>query len=129
VAEDRVLHSVQTSLKVAYGLVPIVAGLDKFFGFLTHWEKYLNPAALQIIPVTPTTFMYGVGIIEIIAGVCVFAKTRFGALLVMAWLIAIAVQLILMGQYLDIAVRDLVLALGALTLARLTTLEGRAGAL
>jgi uncharacterized membrane protein YphA (DoxX/SURF4 family) len=127
VAEGHVLHSVQVSLKLAYGLVPIVAGLDKFFGILAHWESYLNPAVLQIIPMDPRTFMYAVGVIEIIAGICVFAKTRFGALLVMAWLIAIALQLIMMGQFLDIAVRDLVMALGALTLARLTALEGRTG--
>jgi uncharacterized membrane protein HdeD (DUF308 family) len=118
--ETRVVHTTYVTLKYLFGLVPIIAGADKFTNLLANWEAYLNPLVLRIVPVTATTFMHAVGIIEIIAGALVFAKPRVGAWVVTAWLIAIALQLILGGQHLDVAVRDLVMALGgALTLARL----------
>lgn len=119
-SEHHVVHGVYVMLKYLFGLVPIIAGLDKFTHFLVDWTIYLNPMLLQLIPITPHQFMLGVGIIEIIAGAIVLMKPRLGAFIVMAWLLAIAAQLILWGSYLDIAVRDIVMALGgALTLARL----------
>jgi len=120
-SEHHVVHSIQVTLRVIFGVVPIVAGLDKFTNFLANWTVYLNPLALRIVPMTDIAFMHVVGVIEIIAGALVFTKPRLGAYIVMAWLIAIALQLILWGRFLDVAVRDLVMALGgALTLARLT---------
>ena len=120
-SEHNVVHSVQLTLRIIFGLVPIVAGLDKFTDLLANWNAYLNPLVLRILPMSDTGFMHLVGIIEIIAGALVLTKPRIGAYVVMAWLIAIALQLVLWGHYLDIAVRDLVMALtGALTLARLT---------
>src|SRR4051812_9444026 len=119
--EHRVVHTTWSTLRVLFAVVPIVAGLDKFTNFLAHWEDYLNPLALQIVHVNAHTFMLAVGVVEIIAGILVLLKPRIGGYVVMAWLIAIALQLILWGRFLDIAVRDLVMALGgALTLARLT---------
>jgi hypothetical protein len=119
--EHEVVHTIQTTLKYLFGLVPIVAGLDKFTNFLANWEAYLNPMILRLIPMTPHQFMLAVGVIEIVAGILVFMKPRFGAFVVMAWLLAISAQLILWGQHLDVAVRDIVMAVGgALTLARLT---------
>jgi hypothetical protein len=118
--ESEVVHSTYSWLKYLYGLVPIIAGVDKFTNFLAHWEDYLNPMIPQMLHLSPHGFMLIVGVIEIVAGILVFAKPRLGAFVVMAWLIAIALQLILWGRYLDVAVRDLVMALGgALTLARL----------
>lgn len=119
-SENHILHTTQTTLKFAYGLVPIAAGADKFTNVLAQWEQYLNPLALQIIPVSATTFMYFVGIVEIAAGILVFLKPRLGAFVVMAWLLAIAAQLLVGWMFVDIAVRDITMALGALTLARLT---------
>jgi uncharacterized membrane protein YphA (DoxX/SURF4 family) len=119
-SESQIIHSCQLTLKLAFGIVPIVAGLDKFTNFLTHWEQYLNPMILRIIPMSGTTFMHIVGIIEVIAGALVLAKPRLGAFVVMAWLLAIAAQLLVGWMYVDIAVRDIVMSLGALTLARLT---------
>ena len=119
-SESHILHSCQVMLRTAFGIVPIVAGLDKFTNFLTHWEQYLNPMVLQIVPMSGTTFMHLVGVIEIIAGALVLAKPRLGAFIVMAWLLAISAQLLVGWMYLDIAVRDIVMSLGALTLARLT---------
>lgn len=118
-SEHHAVRVTQLTLKYLFGLVPIVAGADKFTNLLTHWQDYLNPHLASVI--SPVLFMRLVGVIEIVAGLLVFAKPRLGAYVVMAWLLAIALQLIAQGQYLDVAVRDVVLALGgALTLARLT---------
>ena len=118
--ESQVVHSCQTTLRWAYGLVPIIAGLDKYFNKLANWEQYLNPMFSRALHVSDVGFMSMVGVIEIVAGIIAFSRPRVGGFIVMAWLFAIAAQLVLMGQYLDIAVRDCVMALGALTLARLT---------
>jgi uncharacterized membrane protein YphA (DoxX/SURF4 family) len=105
-------------LKVAFGAVPIVAGLDKFTNFLTDWTQYLSPLVARVIP--GFAFMRVVGVIEIIAGALVLSKqTRLGAYVVALWLVGIALNLLSTGHYLDVAVRDLVMACGAFTLARL----------
>lgn len=109
--------SVRTILKYTYGLVPIVAGADKFTNVLTDWTTYLRGVE-SMLPMAPGSFMIIVGIIEIIAGILVLAYTRLGAYVVAAWLVAIAVVLMLGGWY-DIAVRDLVMAIGAYCLAKL----------
>lgn len=106
-------------LKYIYGLVPIIAGLDKFTNVLTDWSIYLSDSVASLLPVEAATFMMIVGIIEIIAGVLVFIRPKEGAYLVMGWLIAIALTLILSWHYVDIAVRDLVMASGAYALAQL----------
>jgi hypothetical protein len=119
--EDRVVHSVWQTLRVMFGVLAIVVGLDKFTDFVTNWSMYLNPIFLRIVPVSAQTFMRGVGVIEIIVGLIVFAKPRLGAIILTIWFFAIALQLIAMDRYLDIAVRDIVIAIGgSLTLARLT---------
>ncbi len=109
--------TVRTILRYTSGLVPIVAGADKFTNFLTDWTAYLRGVE-SMIPIAPATFMVIVGIIEIVAGLIVLRFTRLGAYVVAAWLVAIAVVLMLGGWY-DIAVRDLVMAIGAYCLARL----------
>src|SRR5512134_656444 len=92
-SETHVVSRVHTTLRYLFSIVPIVAGADKFTNFLARWDGYLNPLALQIVPVTASTFMHIVGVIEIVAGVLVFLKPRIGGLVVMAWLLAIAAQL------------------------------------
>jgi uncharacterized membrane protein YphA (DoxX/SURF4 family) len=119
--ESEVVHTTHATLRYLFSIVPIVAGADKFTNFLAQWDTYLNPLALQVVPVSASTFMHLVGVIEIIAGVLVFLRPRIGGFVVMAWLLAIAAQLLVWGRFLDIAVRDIVLALsGPLVLARLT---------
>jgi uncharacterized membrane protein YphA (DoxX/SURF4 family) len=108
-----------------YGLVPIVAGADKFTNILTDWTKYLAPVVTDIIPVTPDLFMNVVGVIEIVAGIIVLVKPRIGSLIVGLWLLAIAVNLLLTGQYFDVAVRDTVMAIGAFALYTLSGNNGR----
>ena len=121
---DNRLNTTWWALRVQFGFVPIAAGLDKFFNLLTNWEMYLNPLAIKAIPVSPATFMHIVGVIEIIAGVVVLSKlTRIGAYVVTLWLIAIALNLLTMGKFLDVAVRDLGLAVAAFSLAQLTAVR------
>ena len=106
-------------LKLTFGIVPIVAGLDKFTNLLTHWENYIHPGLAGILPFAPHTFMMIVGVIEIIAGIIVLAKPALGGYIVAAWLALIALTLLASGNYLDVAVRDLVMAIGAFSLARI----------
>lgn len=113
--------TVQTLLKFTYGLVPIVAGADKFTNLLTDWSRYLHPAIKSMLPFNDHTFMMIVGCIEIIAGLLVFISTKKGAYLVSIWLVFIALSLLASGSYLDVAVRDLVMAIGAYSLAKLST--------
>ena len=119
------VHRVYTLLKFTYGLVPIVAGLDKFTNLLTDWDKYLNPSLAQMLPFSTHTFMMIVGVIEIVAGLIVLVRPAIGAYIVMAWLAAIALTLLTSKGYLDVAVRDLVMAIGAFSLAQLARTEGR----
>jgi uncharacterized membrane protein YphA (DoxX/SURF4 family) len=116
---DPRLDKVYWTLRLTYGLVPVVAGLDKFLGLLADWDAYLSPAFAAVLPFEASTLMALVGIIEIAAGLVVLAwKPRLGAWIVAVWLLLIAVNLVLGGFY-DVAVRDVVMAIGAGALARL----------
>ncbi len=116
---NQTVRSVFNILKLTFGIVPIVAGLDKFTNLLTNWEQYLHPGLASMLPFAPHTFMLIVGVIEIVAGLIVLAKPAIGGYIVMAWLTLIALTLLASGNYLDVAVRDLVMAIGAFSLARL----------
>ncbi|WP_298894338.1 hypothetical protein [uncultured Psychroserpens sp.] len=111
---------VKTLLKYTFGLVPIIAGFDKFTNLLTDWSQYISAGFSELLPFEAGTFMIVVGIIEIVAGGLVFLKPKIGAFVVMAWLIAIALTLVFSGHYIDVAVRDLVMAVGAFSLAKLS---------
>lgn len=117
------LNEVQTLLKFTYGLVPIVAGADKFTNLLTNWEQYLNPSLKKLLSFDAHIFMMVVGVIEIIAGIIVLAKPQVGGWIVSAWLLLIALTLIGSGSFLDVAVRDIVMAIGAYSLARLSSVN------
>jgi hypothetical protein len=109
----RILH-------VGFIALPIIAGLDKFFYLLVNWDQYLAPLATRVLPVSGHTFMMLVGIIEIAAGVLVAIRPRLGAYIVMLWLWGIILNLLLVQNYFDVALRDFGLSLGALALARLS---------
>lgn len=111
----RILH-------IGFTVAPILAGLDKFTNLLVDWTQYLAPFIANIVPAS--TFMGIVGLVEIIAGLLVFFKPRIGAYVVAAWLAGIIFNLLLVPGYLDVALRDLGLFLGALALARLSTAFG-----
>jgi hypothetical protein len=110
-------------LKYTFVIVPIVAGADKFTNLLTHWDQYVNPSIAGILPFSATTFMMIVGVIEIIAGIIVLKKTEIGGYIVAAWLTLIALTLILGFNYVDVAVRDLVMAIAAFCMARISKIE------
>ena len=118
---DSRLDSIILSLRIAFGLTAFLAGLDKFLNLLTNWEQYVSPLALHLIPLSAGALMRVAGVIEMIAGIALLSGlTRLGGYVVAGWLTAIALSLIVSGRFLDVAVRDLVMALGAFTLARLS---------
>lgn len=118
---DHELSLAWWTLRVGLGLAPILAGLDKYFNLLTNWEMYLDPRIPSLLHIETAAFMHIVGAVEIVAGVLVFTRlTRFGSYVVMAWLLAIAANLLAQGMFFDIAVRDVELALAAFVLAKLT---------
>lgn len=111
-------HQAFEILRFAFTVAPIIAGLDKFFNFLTLWPQYLS-APFNVFGNAHTTMMV-VGVVEIIAGIGVWFKPKIFAYIVALWLLAIIVNLLIIGNYYDIALRDLGLALGALALGRLS---------
>jgi uncharacterized membrane protein YphA (DoxX/SURF4 family) len=109
-------------MRIAFVVAPILFGIDKFANVLTDdWTRYLSSEFNDIIPGSAAAAMHMVGIVEIVAGLVVLVKPRYGALLVAAWLGGVIVNLLLVGGYGDIALRDFGLLLGALTLSRLAT--------
>ena len=110
-----------TLLRVAFTVAPILFGLDKFVDWLVDWQIYLAPEINDIIPGTAHQAMLAVGAIEVVAGLVVAVRPKFGGYLVATWLAAIIVNLLLQADFYDIAVRDFGLLLGALSLARLAT--------
>lgn len=114
------ISKIQTLLKYTFVIVPIVAGLDKFFNILVQWDTYLAPSTLDMLPFSGAAFMMIVGVIEIIAGIVVLTKTQQGAYVVSIWLTLIALSLIFTWHHPDVAVRDLVMAISAFCLAKLS---------
>ena len=106
-------------LYAGFVLLPILAGLDKFFNLLVDWNIYLAPAATQILPISADTFLSIVGVVEVAAGVLVMYRPQIGAYVVAVWLLAIIANLLLIGGFYDVAARDFGLSLAALALARL----------
>ena len=122
---SRPAYQAYQILHFAFTVAPILAGLDKFFHLLCNWDQYLAPWAARLSPIGGHNFMLAVGVVEVIAGLLVAIKPRWGAPVVAAWLFLIIVNLVSMGSYLDVALRDLGLALGALALWRLSLEESR----
>jgi len=118
---NRGLESAWWALRIGLGLGPFLAGLDKFFNLLADWTMYLSPLEEKVLHVPPPLFMRGGGVVEMAVGLLVLSgRTRVGGYIVMAWLLAIVVNLLTTGSFFDLAVRDVEIAIGAYTLARLT---------
>jgi hypothetical protein len=107
-------------LHIGFTVLPILAGLDKFFHVLGNWNAYLTPIVPDTLGVTPTEFMMAVGVVEIGAGLLVAIMPRIGGWVVGLWLCGIIANLLMLGSYFDVALRDLGLALAAFALARLS---------
>jgi hypothetical protein len=108
-------------LRLGFGVLPILFGIDKYTNALVHWDKYLAPWLDRIMPGTAHEFMFFVGAVEIVAGLVVLMKPRYGSWLVAAWLGGIVINLFTYSGYYDVAMRDVGLMLAALTLARLAS--------
>jgi hypothetical protein len=121
---DEHLNAAWWALRIALGVGPIVTGIDKYFNKLADWGMYLSPLATKAIPVSTATFMHIVGVVEIVAGLVVLSKfTKWGAYLVMFWLIGIAVNLATTGMFYDLAMRDVEIAVGAFALSQLSAMR------
>jgi uncharacterized membrane protein YphA (DoxX/SURF4 family) len=119
----RIVH-VWQMLRITYGLLFLVVGVDKFFNLVVDWGKYVSPFILEVLPPDLPPLLMIVGVIEIVIGLLIFSKaTRAGAYAAATFLAVIIVNLLSMGTYLDIAARDTVMAIGALALACLTTIK------
>jgi len=111
-------------LRTVFTVAPIVFGLDKFVGLLTNWEGYLAPWINDLVPGSAHDAMLAVGVVEVVAGITVALRPRFGGLLVAAWLAGIILDLVTMGEYYDIALRDAGLLVSALALSQLAPQPG-----
>jgi hypothetical protein len=114
-----------TILRVGFTVAPILFGLDKFLNWLVDWPTYLAPELNDLIPGNAHQAMLAIGVVEIVAGLAVAIRPRFGGYLVAAWLAGIILNLLILGDFYDVALRDFGLLLGALTLARLATAVDR----
>ena len=118
------LNTTWWALRIGLGVGPIVTGIDKYFNKLADWGMYLSPLATKIIPISATTFMHVIGVVEIIAGIVVLSRwTKIGSFVVMFWLLGIAVNLLSTGMFYDLAMRDVEIAIGAFALSQLTALR------
>lgn len=128
-SREKGLNSAWWALRIGLGLGPFLAGLDKFFNILTDWGMYLSPTMEKLLPISGTTFMHVVGVIEMVVGLAILTRwTRLGSYVAAGWLLAIAVNLVTTGMFFDLAVRDVEIAIAAYTLARLTEARQSAGA-
>jgi uncharacterized membrane protein YphA (DoxX/SURF4 family) len=112
-------------LRTVFTVAPIIFGLDKFTNILADWTVYLAPQATALVPLPAQTLMYAVGVVEVLAGIAVAVRPRFGSLLVAAWLFGIIINLLLLGAFFDVALRDFGLLAGALALNRLSRRTAR----
>jgi uncharacterized membrane protein YphA (DoxX/SURF4 family) len=121
---DTRLERIFWTLRIAFGLTAFLAGLDKFFNLLTNWEQYASPLVLNIVPLSADALMRAAGVIEMIAGIAILAGlTRLGGYVVAGWLTLIALSLVTTGHFFDVAVRDLVMAIGSFTLAKVSEIR------
>lgn len=112
-------------LRTVFTVAPVLFGLDKFLNLLTDWTVYLAPVVTSVVPASGQNIMYAVGVIEILAGLLVAFRPRIGSLVVAAWLLGIIVNLLVLGSFYDVALRDFGLLVGALALNRLATAAGK----
>jgi hypothetical protein len=121
---DNRLNVSWWALRIGLGVGPIITGTDKFFNKLADWGMYLSPLATKVVPVSVTTFMHVIGVVEIIAGLIVLSRwTKLGSYIVMFWLLGIAVNLLTTGMFYDLAMRDAEIAVGAFALSQLTAVR------
>ncbi len=114
-------HQAFLLLRTVFTVAPVLFGLDKFVNLMVDWDQYLAPWIDGIVPGDASQAMMIVGVIEIVAGILVAVRPAIGGYVVAAWLLGIIVNLVSMGDYYDIALRDFGLLIAALALARLAS--------
>lgn len=125
---DHKLNSSWWALRLGLGLAAFLAGLDKFFNLLTDWSMYLSPAVERLLPFSGKTLMICIGPIEMVVGLAILTRcTRLGAYVALAWLLCISLNLLVSGNFYDLAVRDIELAIAAYVLAALTEVRQQQG--
>lgn len=121
---DPRLNGAWWALRIGLGVGPFLAGLDKFTNILTNWEMYLSPMVERMLPVSGSMFMRSIGIVEMVVGLAILTRwTKIGSYIAAAWLLLIAINLVTTGNFYDLAVRDVEIAIGAFALARLTEVK------
>ena len=126
-------------LKVTYGLFFLIIGVDKFFNVITSWSKLIHPIIFQKLSdmsVQMDHSMMILGAFEIVIGLLILTQmTRIGAYIAAIYLFVVAFNLLAMGTistanyaliagpFTDVALKDIVLGIGALVLAYLTTIH------
>ena len=106
-------------LKLTLGLVPIIVGLDKFTNILTDWAQYIDPVLKDVLPFSPPYFMMLVGVAEIIAGILIMKRIELGRYILFAWLTLVALILVVRFDYIDIAIRALLITMATFSMARM----------
>ena len=113
--------NVYWTLRIVLGVAAVLAGLDKFFNLLTNWEQYLSPMVSQVLHISPSAFMHIAGVVEMAVGVGILAGfTELFGYVMSLWLLGIIVNLLVLGRFYDVALRDLGLSAGAFSLGRLS---------
>jgi hypothetical protein len=121
---DRRLNVSWWALRIGLGVGPIITGIDKYFNKLADWGMYLSPLATKVVPVSATTFIHVIGVVEIIAGLIVLSRwTKLGSYIVTFWLLGIAINLLTTRMFYDLAMRDVEIAIGAFALLQLTAVR------
>ena len=125
---DSRLNASWWALRIGLGVGPIITGIDKYFNKLADWGMYLSPLATKVVPISSTTFMHVIGVVEIVAGLIVLSRwTKLGSYVVMLWLLGIAVNLLTTGMFYDLAMRDAEIAIGAFALSQLSAVREQLG--
>jgi hypothetical protein len=120
-ATEHGLDSAWWALRLGIGVTAFAAGLDKFFNLLTDWNMYVAPWVERLTPIAPSATLRIFGVVEMAAAVLILSRwTRLGGYVVAAWLGLVAVQLLTTGMFFDLAARDVVMAIAAFALAKLT---------
>lgn len=121
----RIVHASWFMLKITYGIACLIVGADKFFNMIAQWSQYVNPKIPLILHVSMQHLLYAVGVVEIAVGLLLLSKccTRWGAGILTIWLLVIVVNLLTLGTYYDIALRDILMAVAAWVLMQLSGVE------
>jgi uncharacterized membrane protein YphA (DoxX/SURF4 family) len=116
---DAKLNRLWWTMRIGFGVVFLIVGLDKFFNVLAEWTSYVSERTGELLPVSVDTFMRGVGVLEMAIGAALLLLPRLGGYAASIWMICVAANLVAYQLY-DLAGRDLLIALGTYGLARVT---------